>query len=370
MLVVTMPKYEDRIYQWFLKRSGKNESGKVRTSGVMGKLCAEIANDPIAIRRALLNLQSQGHLVFSADPRGEPISPFITVIRPVTDMPVHADRWQTILGDSGLPENSIAALYPLYNALEDFNAEHMEILLAGLRKLRDEQHLLTGQPSYVVSATYLMGSSKLLFALDAKSLRLFGIDIDKFTARTPYVIVGGGGKAPQSVILVENPIAFEVAIQSAASIRHTFVCTFGFGLSNTQSEYGNQLAGAIEAGGATLLRRTEGLHTSFEQLLLHSEIHFWGDLDIAGLQIFERIASRIPHLKLSALYNPMIKAVANPVYSHPYVVAVSKAGQKAFKPIRNDTKAVLKYCEKWAVDQEIVSSHDIQIFSGSALEFR
>lgn len=370
MLVATMLKFEDRIYQWFLKRSGKNESGKVRSSGVMAKLCAEIANDPIAIRKALLHLQSQGHLAFSADPRGDPISPFITVIRPVTDTPAHADRWQTVLADSGLPENSMAALYPLYNALEDFNIKHMEVLLSGLRKLRDEQHLFAGQPSYVVSATYLMGSSKLLFALDAKSLRLFGIDIDNFTARTPYVMLGGGGKTPQSVILVENPIAFETAILSSASIRHAFVCTFGFGLSNAQSEYGNQLAGAVEAGRAILLRRTEGLHTSFEQLLQHPEIHFWGDLDTAGLQIFERIAARIPHLKLSAIYNPMIKAAADPAFCHPYVVAVGKAGQKTFKPIRNDTKAVLKYCEKWAVDQETVSSHDIQIFSGSELEFR
>ncbi|MDI1277038.1 Wadjet anti-phage system protein JetD domain-containing protein [Methylobacter sp.] len=365
-----MPKYEDRIYQWFLKRSGKNESGKVRASGVMGKLCAEIANDPIAIRRALLNLQSQGHLVFSADPRGEPISPFITAIRPVTDTPVHANRWQTVLEDSGLPENSMAALYPLYNAMEDFNTEHMEILLAGLRKLRDEQHLLTGQPSYVVSATYLMGSSKLLFALDAKSLRLFGIDIDKFTARTPYMMVGGGGKAPQSVILVENPIAFEVAVQSIASIRHTFVCTFGFGLSNAQSEYGNQLAGAVEAGRAILLRRTEGPYTSFEQLLQHPEIHFWGDLDTAGLQIFERIAARIPHLKLSALYKPMIKAATNPMCCHPYVMAVGKAGQKPFKPTREDTETLLKYCGHWAVDQEIVCDDDIKILSGVALEFK
>lgn len=365
-----MPKYEDRIYQWFLKRSGKNESGKVRTSRIMGKLCSEIANDPIAIRRALLNLQSQGHLAFSADPRGEPISPFITVIRPVTDTPAHATQWQTVLEESGLSENNIAALYTLYNALGDFNIEHMEILLAGLRKLRDEQHLVAGQPSYVVSATYLMGSSKLLSTLDGKSLRLFGIDIDKFTARTPYVMVGGGGKAPQSVILVENPIAFEVAIQSTASIRHTFVCTFGFGLSNSASEYGNQLAGAVEAGEAVLLRRTEGLHTSFENLMQHPEIHFWGDLDSAGLQIFERIASRIPHLKLSALYDPMIKAATNPACSHPYVVAVGKAGQKPFKPTRKDTEAMLGYCEKWAVDQEIVNDYDIQIFSGAALELK
>jgi hypothetical protein len=365
-----MLKLEDRVYQWFLKRSGKNESGQVRTSGVMAKLCDVIENDPFALRKALQHLQSEGRLVFLADQRGEPISSFITVIRPVVDTPPHADRWRTVLESVNLPETNMAALHPLYTVLEDFNEQHMEVLLAGLIKLRDEQHLIAGQPSFVVSASYLMGSSKLLSTLDGKSLRSFGIDIDKFTTRTPYVMVGGGGETPQTVILVENPIAFEAAIQSAASIQHAFVCTFGFGLSNSASEYGNQLAGAIETGGAILLRRTEGLHTSFEKLIQHPEIHFWGDLDIAGLQIFERIASRIPDLKLSALYKPMIKAAANPAYRHPYVVAVGKAGQKTFKPTRKDTEAMLGCCEKWAVDQEIVSNCDIQMLSGAVLEFK
>jgi len=365
-----MPKLEERVYQWFLKRASKNESGKVRTSGVMARLCVDIANDPVALRKAFKHLHSEGRLAFSADQRGDPISSFITVIRPVVDIPTHADLWRKTLEGANLTENNIAALYPLYTALEDFNVHCMEVLLAGLRRLRDEQHLVAGQPSFVVSATYLMGSSKLLSTLDGKCLRLFGIDIDKFIARTPYVMVGGGGETSQTVILVENPIAFETAIQSAASIRHAFVCTFGFGLSNSANEYGNQLAGTVETGKAILLRRTEGLHTSFETLMQHPEIHFWGDLDVAGFQIFERIASKIPHLKLSALYEPMIKAAANSACSHPYVMAVGKSGQKPFKPIRKDTETMLEYCERWAVDQEIVCDNDIQILSGLALEFK
>lgn len=367
-----MPRLEDRIHQWFLKRSGKNVSGQVRTSDVMAKLCATIINDPVALRKALKNLQAEGCLEFVAGPRGEPISSFITVIRPIVKTLPHEDLWQTVLEEADLSENDRVALHPLYTALESFNAHHMEVLLAGLRKLRAEQHLVAGQPSFVVSASYLMGSSKLISSLDVKSLRLFGIDLDQLPTRTPYVMVGGGGESPQTVILVENPIAFEGAMQSAASVRHAFVCTFGFGLSNSASEYGNQLAGAVETGGAILLRRTEGSHTSFDKLMRHPEIHFWGDLDIAGLQIFERIASRIPHLKLSALYEPMIKAAANPACRHPYVAAVGKAGQKthkAFKPTRRDTESMLGHCEKWAVDQELVSDYDIQMLAGAVLKF-
>ena len=241
-----MPQLEERVYQWFLKRAGKNKSGKVRTLGVMAKLCVDIANDPVALRKAFKHLHSEGRLIFSADLRGEPISSFITVNRPLEHPPIYAEPWRTVLEGTNLNENEIAALYPLYTALEDFSTHCMEVLLVGLKRLRNEQHLVSGQPSFVVSATYLMGSSKLLSTLDGKCLRLFGIDIDKFIPRTPYVMAGGGGETPQAVILVENPIAFETAIQSEASIQHTFVCTFGYGLSNSGSEYGNQLAGAVE----------------------------------------------------------------------------------------------------------------------------
>lgn len=361
-----MQSLEDRIYQWFLKRSGKNVSGQVRSSDAMAKLYA--TNEPIALRKALRNLQTEGRLKFVAGPRGEPISSFITVIRPIVETLPHEYLWQTVLEGAGLSENDRDALYPIYAALEDFNVHHMEVLLAGLRRLRAEQHLIAGQPSFVVSASYLMGSSKLISSLDGKSLRLFGINTDQFPTRTPYVMVGGGGEAPQSVTLVENPIAFESAICSRASVQHAFVCTFGFGLSNSASEYGNQLAGVIETGGAIMLRRTAGPHTRFDNLLQHPKLHFWGDLDIAGMLIFERIASRIPYLKLSALYEPMIKAAANPACCHPYVTAVGKLGQKIFKPIRGDTKNMLGCCKKWAVDQEIVLPEEIELLAGRALD--
>ena len=262
-----MLKLEDRIYQWLLKRSNKSVSCKVRTSGLMARLCSDITNDPVAIRKALLNLQSYGQLLYTGDSRGEPISSYITVIRPTSHTPEHAAIWRMVIEKAGLSEIDQSRLYPIHTALEGFTIEHMKTLLAGLIRLRDEQHKIGGQPAFTVSASYLMGSSKLLSMLDGKCLKGFGIDIDKFASRTPYVMVGGGGESPKSVILVENPIAFETAIRSKASTRHAFLCTFGFGLSNSSSEYGNQLAGAIESGGAILLRRLEGPHTSFEELL-------------------------------------------------------------------------------------------------------
>jgi hypothetical protein len=39
------------------------------------------------------------------------------------------------------------------------------------------------------------------------------------------------------------------------------------------------------------------------------QCYFWGDLDQAGLAIYLTLRSRIPHLRLSALYKPMIAAL-------------------------------------------------------------
>jgi hypothetical protein len=54
---------------------------------------------------------------------------------------------------------------------------------------------------------------------------------------------------------------------------------------------------------------------------------FWGDLDQADLAIYLTLRSRIPHLRLSALYKPMIAALNHRGKSHPYVAFTEKQGQ-------------------------------------------
>jgi hypothetical protein len=54
---------------------------------------------------------------------------------------------------------------------------------------------------------------------------------------------------------------------------------------------------------------------------------FWGDLDLAGLDIFIKLRGLVPHLALSALYGPMLAAAADNATNHPYCALVDKAGQ-------------------------------------------
>lgn len=365
--MIIMSDVQNRIYSWLLKKAKKNTSGKVRATGLTANLCRDIINDPIEIRKSLDNLRRDGKVEYSATSNGEPINAYIIVIAPAVEIKEHEARWMNALKASELSESEVIALTPLYVAMEGINSDQMDSVITGLTILRSDQAGMFGNPIFNISAKYLIGSSKLLSTFNSRSLKNFGIEIDRFPDRPPYVIIGGNGKDPEAVILVENPISFETAIQSSAGLRCAFICTFGFGLSHQGNDYGNQLAGAIESGSSMLLHRNEGNWKDFNSLLLHHNLHFWGDLDMAGIQIYERIAAKLPHISLSALYSPMLNALDSHHTRHPYIDCVGKKGQKSFTSRRQDSRELLAFCQKWAVDQEVVQPHEIELLAGQKL---
>ncbi len=358
---------ETSIYGWLCKNVRGNDTNRIRTKTALTKLGSDISHDAIEIRKALLALRADGKIEYSTGSHGEPISAFITVILPKAEIPAHVSAWKAVLDRSGLQNEDLVTLESIGCNLAGFDKGDMERLLAGLVRLRQEQTQVYGQCDFNVSAAYLLGSSKLLSTLDFRSLRAFGIAIDQFPARAPYVVVGGNANSPAAVVLVENPIAFETAVKSSAADRYLFVCTFGFGLSAAANDYGNQLAGIIETGRAVVLNRSGGSVMSMDQVLGHGSIHFWGDLDIAGIQIFERIAKHVPSIQLSNLYRPMIDAIKSSNSRHPYVAAVGKNGQTMFEATREDSNNLLSQCHQWAVDQEIVTVTQIELLAGAVL---
>jgi hypothetical protein len=298
----------------------------------------------------------------------------VRIIGHVPVAPVNPDhlRWLAVMTHKGIVAHDLDALAPLSAKLASFTDFEMAHILDGLLHLRDKLPDESGQHRFLVSAKYLLASSKLLDVLPALALRAFGISVDDFPNHPLYVVVAGCSN-PEAVILVENPAAFELAVRTQAIRKCAFIATFGFGLSKSQEDYGNQLAFMAEerfANAITLTR--EGTSCpSARELLNHPMITFWGDLDVAGIQIFERLANKIPQIRLSALYTPMIEAINNPHSRHPYVSAVGKSGQKEKyfgQALRQDAKFIRAYCELWAVDQEIVSGHDIEKLAGSVLE--
>lgn len=365
-----MPEFHDRVYAWLCKKSKGSATGKLRCNGILDKLRTDVLNDPVALRKALIHLRTEQLIEYAAGQHGEPISGFLTVVRPNQEVPPHVEVWCSVVADSTLPDGDKLALQGIGSAMDGFSAEDMAMLLNGLIRLRDNQTKHFGEQVFSVSAMYLMGSSKLLSSLDGKALRGFGIEIDRFLPRPVYVVVGGNVEAPTEVVLVENPVSFEATVESVAARHCLFVCTFGFGLSASTNDYGNQLAGAVEAGQARVLSRSAGgAVPTLRDILQHQRIQFWGDLDMAGMQIFCRLASKVPDITLSALYEPMIEAIRHDGSRHPYVSAVCKDGQgrMTVQPARNDVQELLSLCEHFAVDQEFVSAKDIARLAGKPL---
>lgn len=356
---------DEQIYRRLLHKSRNSSASKLSSSSAMKMLIGEF-RDPIEVRRSLKRLQGDGKVEYSADVQGNPVSAFITVVRPKVEVSPHLDLWRQTIATSTISESDKSSLDSLGNALQGMDSKTMLSLLDGLLRLRADQLSLAGQLAFNVSAAYLLGSSKLIGSLDARVLKEFGIDTGAFLARPPYLVVSAP-EASSAVILVENPIAFEKAILSEAGKRCTFICTFGFGLSNSSNEYGNQLAGTIESGNAILLHRGNTAIDSLERILANPNVFFWGDLDIAGIQIYERLLKKIPHMQLSGLYGPMISALREEGRSHPYVNAVGKQGQSVSAVSSTVSQALMRLCEKLGVDQEIVTADQISVLACSPL---
>lgn len=359
----------ETIYRWLQKKSSGTDSGKIRKDRVLKGLEGDFGLDPIAIKRTLRQLRESNYIRYASTPAGDPISSFITVIRPTVNEPSHVILWRECVSSvSQLSSEDRNALEGIGESLPGFSRPFMEKLLKGIVKLRDEQKKYIGLPAYLVSARYLLGSSKLLQKLPSRNLKAFGIDPDRFTSHPPYIVMGGSNK-PDGVILVENLTSFEAAISTNAASRFMFVATFGFGLSKTNNEYGNQLAGLVEThfeGAIGLLR--EGLScVSVSSVLKCDQISFWGDLDLAGMQIYQRLKGALPKLKLSALYVPMIKAILQQDNCHPYTESVGKSGQRP--SILEDVIAARlgTLCETCGVDQEIVTPSEIEEYAGNIL---
>lgn len=357
-----MPDHNQKPLQWLLKKSSGSQTGKISTGRVLSGFAADLGLDPISIRRELHSLREAGQIEYSSTPEGEPVSSFIKVFKASVVVPAHEVQWQDVLTSFvGLTDEDKMILAPLGRPLDGFPTESMRQLLEGLVQLKGAQSQLGGKMSFSVSAQHLLSSSKLLSILDKKVLKEFGINTDAFLQRPPYIVIGGQCNRPEAVILVENPVAFETAVGTSASDKCVFVCTFGFGLSGVGNDYGFQLASVVETGSAIILQRTQGASISLEELLRSPNVHFWGDLDIAGMQIFERIAAKIPHIQLSALYGPMIEAIQNPKRRHPYAAATGKPRQTMFRSSRQDVQKMLTYCQFHAVDQEAVLPEEIEL---------
>ena len=312
----------------------------------------------IELRRALGTLRDAGELRCRDWVNNEPLGrlELAIVAAPLSSTQI---QWENVLRSGQLTDADVVTLVPLHTALDGFGLSDMRELLTGLIRLRAEQDGFAGLSRFEVSAAFLLGSSKLFDALPAGILRNFGIEPDVFPKFPGYLVVAGPPN-PVAVVLVENPHSFETALRADGTDEVAWVVTFGYGLSMRTDEYGTQLVELLTNKKTTpnaLVRK--GRPPDIARLLAHPEIFFWGDLDPAGLHIFDRLRRHLPQLKLSALFHPMVEATQAMPTSHPYTSATGKEGQAEW--VSNDTMitALLRLCKERGVDQEMVREQQI-----------
>lgn len=312
----------------------------------------------IELRRALGELRNIGELRCKDWVNGEPLGKVQLAI--ATAPPSSAQTlWEGVLRCAQLTDEEVVTLLPAHSVMDDLDAADMREILLGLVRLRAERERFAGIPRFEVSAAFLLGSSKLLDTLPITVLRNFGIDPESFPKFPGYLVVSGPPE-PAAVVLVENPHAFEAAMRAGGTDDVAWVVTFGYGLSMRGDDHGMELVEFLTSKKQmpnALVRK--GNPPDVARLLAHPEIFFWGDLDPAGLHIFDRLRRQVARLRLSGLYHPMVSALQAVATSHPYNAATGKEGQLRWASGDATIEALLELCAKRGVDQEIVREEQI-----------
>lgn len=343
------------------------DKASLQGKGLIARISKIVGLDELMVQGALASL-AQSKWLSGVYANGIPTGKVVPLTdRPVASEPPSLIKWLDALDQSGLSEDEVSALIPLHEAVSDFSDDDCIQLVKGLQKLRDVQTELNGMPSFLVSAEFLLGSSKILDSLPSKALQAFGINTRLFTG-APSVVLVAGPPHPKTVVLVENPHAFWKAIGTSAIKETAFIVTFGYGLSRQGEDYGNQLASLLESKTHLLRAVCAGSPPPIMELLNHGNITFWGDLDVEGVRIYKRLRKAIPQLTLNSLYRPMLEAVYDPARSHGYVKAAAKHKQVGEKSTdaacREHYYELLSACGSRAVDQEAVTCEEIVMHVG------
>jgi hypothetical protein len=347
-------------------RAMLGESAYLNGAGLLARLAKKAGVSTVTARVALARL-AQRQIISGVSAQGEPHSRVqLLVEAPQAPQAQSLDRWSAALQASGVSGADVQALLPCHEALGELEAGDLLAVARGLTEMRANQATDAGRARFVLSARYLLGSAKLLGALPPAALRAFGIDLNLFPDAPPYVVVAGPAD-PLAVVLVENPHAFEEMVHAGATERVACITTFGYGLTRAGDAYGRQLVELITAQDLVLIPLTRsGSPPPLGAMLAHPVLFFWGDLDREGLRIYASLRRRLPHLRASAMLQPMIDALHSG-RSHPYLKLVAKDNQGVIANPPDDVLHAAEACAERAVDQEIVERDAILALSASGL---
>jgi hypothetical protein len=338
------------------------DRGWVNGSQLVRRLADRLTISHLDVRHALLALTQAG-VIDKIGPTGDGLGR-VTILQPLPEhpvpMPEHEREWRHLLASRNLDPAVGAALGDAGMALVGLSRSDMEHLLDGFLRLVADRDKLGGRDPYEISAKYLLGSSKILAKL-SKALSAAGMSDSSFGTR-PRHVLGAGPSQSKFSLLVENPECFERLVGLGIAERITVIATYGYGI--TWSGMGGE--GRLDR---IKIARVAGTPPpTLAEAVSANTCCFWGDLDLAGLDIFLKLRRLVPHLALSALYGPMLIALTESTTSHPYCALVEKLGQ--IETISSDSAVsrLAAVCRHRAVDQEYVSDRDILSLADRVLE--
>jgi hypothetical protein len=329
------------------------ERGWVNGARLVRRIADRTGMQHLEIRQALLLLARRGALN-SVAPSGDPLGR-VAILQRIPDeeapVPEHELSWRALVLERGLDKarsDALGAIGPLTKGL---TLADMNALLGGLLAMSADHKRLAGRDPFEVSAKYLLGSSKILSKI-SHLLGPMGIDEALLGSRPRYMLAAGPGTA-QSALFIENPECFQRVLALGLAEHMIVVATYGYGLS--WSGVGRE--GALDR--ICLARVAGNPPANLKDVVACEKCYFWGDLDQAGLDIYLALRSRIPHLQLSALYEPMIAALKNRSRSHPYAALADKQGQVPVLTTDGLIASLASSCIERAVDQEVVEDADV-----------
>lgn len=363
MSEVFLPEESSKVL--FALRRMAGESGRLRTSSTIAKLCTILSLPRVSVNEALRDLYRSGLVSYQPDGQQLPVSGFLTVQAAVVVPAVHEIAWRQALEAAHVEPRAAAILAQLASAVADLGASDLSVLARALEALQSWPTEAIADAGFNVSARHLMGGSKVLSRLSRPMLEALSLPV-RLHIPSPRYILCAGPSEPAATLLIENPRAFENAIRSGLTDEVAIVCTFGFGLSYLGSEIwaGDQ----VPQHDRPILIVRDGTPPPLGQLLAAEKVFLWADLDLAAMNIFRSLKGAIPHLRMSAIYEEMVTMLSDPARSHPYAALFDKSGQlsryqdDSAAPTRFDDKdlAMLQAaCSARAVDQEAVEESSI-----------
>lgn len=354
------------LRNWLRRKSGAQ--GRLNPKGLHARLMDGTGLNSVSLKEALGVLRRSGEITAVAwdEYHGIPLSK-MNVNLASLEPDEHVVQWAKLVEATSFShEGKIALADPaVANKFRDMDSSWRERLLQDLERFADN-----GPPAgltvFEAGARNIMGSSKILGFLGEKLLTKLGIQLQHLSHGPRYVAVAGPAN-PAAVILVENPHSFETAAEARPDC--AWACTYGFGLSLGKDDRdGQMLIENLTAHIESLRMLTRGgSPPSFGTLLGHRNLFFWGDLDMAGLMIFNRLRASFPHIRLSGLYEPML-ATLREGGGHPYARCVGKEGQKPFSTNDPLLGLLMAQCLERGLDQEALGVDHIREYADRALD--